>query len=124
MQGLVCGNVLDLLGLITLDTCGECKSDGDCTPGQLCAPDVSVGDFSGVNECIAPGSLPQDAYCLLDGNGDDACMSGICSVVDVMGLAQLGACGECDSGTDCNGGTCVAGELVIDTGVLTGSTCQ
>lgn len=123
MDGLVCGNVFDILGTIQIDTCGECSADGDCMANDICAPAVTVAEFKGVNECIAPGSRPQDAYCLLEGNGDDACMSGICSAVDVMGLAEIGACGECDTDADCNGGTCEPGALDLGTGSLTGSTC-
>jgi hypothetical protein len=123
MPGLVCGNVLDLLGLIQINTCGNCESDLDC-PGQLCAPLADIGEFNGFNDCIDSGSLPQDSYCLLEGNGDQACASGVCSTIDIMGLAEIGACGECNSDADCLGGTCVFGEFVLDTGTLTGSTCQ
>lgn len=37
MPGLVCANVLDLLGLIQITTCGECDSSSDCSNGQICA---------------------------------------------------------------------------------------
>ena len=122
-DGLSCGNVLSLLGVVEINTCGECASDADCTD-QICAPVVVVEEFSGVNSCIDANSLPQDSFCNLEGNGNDACESGICSVVDIMGLAQIGSCGECNEDADCNGGTCVAGEFILDTGTLVGSTCQ
>jgi hypothetical protein len=80
-------------------------------------------DFSGVNTCITPNSLGQDSFCKLEGNGNSACQSGICSTIDVMGLAQIGACGECNSDADCMG-VCVAGMFDLDTAALTGSTCQ
>lgn len=122
--GLSCSNALNLLNLIELNTCGECLTDADCM-GTICAPLVSISDFSGYNACIEPGSLAQDSFCNLGGNGDDACMTGICSTVDIMGLDQLGACGECKTSADCGGnGTCVAGVFDLDTAVLTGSTCQ
>jgi hypothetical protein len=123
-DGLVCGSVLDLLGLIQISTCGNCEGDADCSMGLICAPVVSVMDFSGVNDCIAPNSLPQDSYCLLAGNGNAACQSGVCSTVDIMALAEIGACGECNVDADCVGGTCVLGEFNIGTATLTGSTCQ
>lgn len=123
MPGLVCANVLDLLGLIQITTCGECDSSSDCSNGQICAPVASIEEFGGANECIAPGSLPQDAYCLLDGNGDQAC-NDLCSTVDMQGLAEIGACGECNTDGDCGGGNCIAGEFDVDTAVLTGSICQ
>ncbi len=121
---LVCGNVLDLLGLIQINTCGNCEDDGVCTDGQICAPLVTVSEFSGINDCIDPGSVEQDGFCTLEGNGDDACMSGICSSIDIMGLAEVGACGECNSDDDCDGGTCVAGEFDLNVGDLSGSTCE
>ena len=123
MPGLQCGNVLDILGLIQINSCGECTTDADCMQGMICAPQVSVADFAGVNTCILPGDLPQDAYCLLDGNGNQACMSGICSSVALMDIAQLGACGECMSDADCNGGTCMPGQFLFDQGTITGSKC-
>jgi hypothetical protein len=127
-DGLSCGNVLDLLGLIQINTCGECADDSNCMGGDICAPIVVVSDFSGVNSCIMPGSLEQDAFCKLaaeGGNGDAACMSGICSTIDIMGLASIGACGECNEDADCGGnGTCVAGTFDLDTAALSGSTCQ
>jgi hypothetical protein len=83
-------------------------------------------EFSGINDCIDLNSLGQDAFCNLEGNGNDACESGICSTIDIMGLAQVGACGQCNTDADCMGGTptCTAGEFILDTGTLVGSTCQ
>jgi hypothetical protein len=121
-EGLVCGSVLDLLGLLEINTCGNCVSDADCV-GQICAPVVSVMEFSGVNDCIDPNTLPQDSFCNLMGNGNQACQSGICSTIDIMGLAEIGACGQCNTDADCMG-TCVAGEFILEGGTLVGSTCQ
>jgi hypothetical protein len=125
-DGLVCGNVLNLLeGLIQINTCGNCVDDSVCTDGTICAPVVSVMDFSGVNECIEPLSLPQDSFCNLEGNGDMACASGICSTIDIMGLAEVGSCGECNTDAECMGGaTCSPGQFVLDTGSLLGSVCE
>jgi hypothetical protein len=123
-EGRRCGLVLSLLGLIELRTCGECVSGADCTGGTICAPLVDVPNWTGVNTCVEPRSLPQNSYCLLEGNGNDACMSGICSTVDVQGIAQVGACGECNTDADCAGGTCVAGEFILDGGMLVGSRCM
>lgn len=120
---LSCSNALDLLGLVQLNTCGSCLDDSECG-NQICASLVSFSQFAGHRECIDPQSLPQDAFCELEFNGNEVCASGICSTVDLMGLAEIGACGECNVDADCNGGVCVAGEFVLDTGVLLGSTCQ
>ncbi len=122
MDGLSCATVLDILGLVTISTCGNCSDDSDCGD-QICAPLVNVDEFSGFNECIDAGSVPQDGFCNVGANGDAACESGICSEVDIMGLASVGSCGECSSDADCGGGTCQAGAFDFETGVLTGSTC-
>jgi hypothetical protein len=123
-DGLTCGTVLDLLGLIQISTCGECMADADCDMGNICAPVVIVEEFNGQNTCIAPNSLAQNSFCNLEGNGDEACESGICSTIDIMGLAQVGACGECNTDADCGmGQTCTLGEFILDTGSLVGSVC-
>ena len=120
---LVCEEVFDLLGLVSIRTCSTCRTNADCEPGLLCAPSFELSEFNGVKLCVEPGSLPQDSSCELDGDGDQVCASGICSVVDVMGLAELGACGSCNTDLDCDSGSCIPGEFEVDTGAITGSTC-
>lgn len=123
VDGLSCGNALDLMGLIQINSCGECLSDADCN-GQICAPLVVLEEFTGYNACIEPSSLPFNAYCSLNGNGIEACASGICSVVDIMGLAEIGACGECIVDDDCSDGTsCWPGEFYPAMGWMHGSEC-
>jgi len=123
-EGLVCSTVLDLLsGVITISTCSNCETDNDCEAPNICAPVVDVAEFSGINDCVAPDSLPQDSYCNLGDNGDAAC-EGICSVVDVEGITEIGACGECVDDNDCNGGTCVPGSFDLGGGTLSGSSCS
>jgi hypothetical protein len=122
-EGLSCGNVLSLLGVVEINTCGECASDADCDGGDICAPIVVVEEFNGQNTCIVPGTLPQHSFCNIGAAGDAACMD-ICSTVDIMGLAQVGACGECKNNDDCNGGTCTFGAFDIGNGTLTGSVCS
>lgn len=124
MLGLECANVFSLLGAIQLNTCSECLSDGQCGDGQICAPTFTFQEYAGARTCVPPNSLPQDAYCELENNGDLACASGRCSAIDIMGLAQIGACGECLSDNDCGEGSCVAGLLNLDDGMLTGSWCD
>lgn len=122
-DGLSCGIVLDVLGIIQISTCGECMSDDECTD-QICAPVVDVMAFNGQNTCIDANSLPQNSFCQLEGNGDEACESGICSTIDIMGFAEVGACGECNTNDDCEPGqTCEPGEFNIDEGMLVGSAC-
>jgi hypothetical protein len=119
---LACANVFDLLGVISLNTCGSCLDDDECGD-QICAPIFELSAWAGHLECIDPQSLPKNAYCDLEGNGDQVCASGICSVVDVMGLAEVGVCGECNVDADCGMGWCQPGELVLESGQLFGSTC-
>jgi hypothetical protein len=119
---LACGNVFDLLGVISLNTCGSCLDDAECGD-QICAPIFELSAWAGQLECIDPQSLPKNAYCNFEFNGDQVCASGICSVVDVMGLAEVGVCGECNVDADCGMGWCQPGELVLESGQLFGSTC-
>jgi hypothetical protein len=121
-DGLTCGTVLSILGTIEINTCSNCETDADCAEGLICSPDVDVQEFSGILDCIEPGSMLQDEFCDLEGNGDEACAD-FCSSVDIMGIAQIGACGECRDDDDCDGGTCMFGGFDLDTGTLTGSTC-
>ncbi|MFV8751367.1 hypothetical protein ACNOYE_12550 [Nannocystaceae bacterium ST9] len=122
-DGLQCGTAIDLVGLITIESCGTCLADQDCLDDQICAPLVALTEFYGVKDCIAPNSLAQNSYCDLNEAGEQACASGICSSVDIQGLAQIGACGECNVGADCPSGLCMPGAFVVDTGELLGSTC-
>jgi hypothetical protein len=121
--GLTCELAMDLLGLIMINGCSDCASDADCG-AQICTAIIEFGAFRGHKTCIPPGSLAQNEMCDLEGNGDEACASGICSTVDIMGLAQIGVCGECDYDGDCGfGGICDPGSFDINTGVALGSTC-
>ncbi|MEZ4381295.1 MAG: hypothetical protein R3A79_08090 [Nannocystaceae bacterium] len=123
-EGLVCATTLDLLaGLLSLKTCGECVDDDACEAGELCAPNLTVSEFKGQMECVTAGSMPLDAFCTLGPAGDAACMSGKCSEVSIMDIETVGACGECTADADCQGGTCEAGALDLNAGVLTGSRC-
>jgi hypothetical protein len=123
--GLSCVNIFDLLGLISVNTCSSCASDLDCQGLDICAPMFDLAAWQGSAQCIPPGSLPQDSSCSLDGNGDQACMSGICSVVDIMAIAEIGACGECNNNADCGGNElCNPGHFILNDGTLVGSFCQ
>jgi hypothetical protein len=127
MEGLLCGNVLSLLGVVEINTCGECATDADCTDPtlSLCAPVVVVEEFSGLNTCIEPKTLENNMFCNLEGNGDEACAN-VCSTVDIMGLAMIGACGDCNTDADCTdpgAPTCQAGEFDLEAGTLGGSAC-
>jgi hypothetical protein len=119
---LSCADTFDLLGLIVINTCGSCMDDSECG-NQICAPLVDIAQFGGQMDCIEPNSLPNNAFCDLEGNGAQVCASGKCGVIDIMGLAEIGACGECTNDADCGMGTCVVGEFILDSGTLLGSTC-
>ncbi|MBL9103265.1 MAG: hypothetical protein JNL82_20130 [Myxococcales bacterium] len=122
MPALFCTPPIDGGGL-TPNTCGECVDAGDCGGGQLCSP-VIPGDGSfGQTECVAPGSLPNDAPCPLDAqDGDAACSSGHCGDVSVMGVFLVPVCGECEADGDCpNGFTCTPGGF---NGAFVGAVCE
>jgi hypothetical protein len=122
MDGLSCELVFSLLDVLVINSCSECETISDCDMGFLCAPVFSPADFAGVRACITPGSLSAGSYCELGVMGSFACETGTCAAVDVQGIAQIGACGECSTDADCMG-SCVPGEYDFETGTLTGSTC-
>jgi hypothetical protein len=121
--GLTCENAMSLLGLIEINGCSDCASDADCG-AQICTAMVDFGSFRGHKTCVSPGSLAQNEMCDLEGNGDVACASGICSTVNIMGLAEIGVCGECNTDSDCDFGFCDVGSFDLETGVALGSTCN
>jgi hypothetical protein len=129
-DGLSCGTVLSLIGLIEVSTCGACESDDDCMDevAPNCTPIFDTTTFTGQNYCLAGNSLSLNEFCDFEGNGDVHCASNQCSIVDASGIAEVGACGECNLQNDdgCEDGeTCVAGSYdLMGTGALTGSTCQ
>lgn len=121
MDGLFCAAIIDLPGLVP-EFCGECATSGDCTDGDICAPTLEPGAYSGHRACVEPGSAPNDSLCPHDQiDGDAACMSGHCGTVSVMGIVDVGVCGECDDASDCMGGVCQPG--TFDMGEPNGSEC-
>lgn len=123
-DGLYCAEVVNLGGLFNGNFCSECKDDTMCPDGQLCAPHVEFMDLmniGGQRNCVDPGTVPNDQVCDHEGNGDEAC-EGFCTAADIMGLIEIGVCGECESDADCMGGaTCMPATLGFD-GVA-GSSC-
>lgn len=133
----VCGVLLNVPGIISVATCGECVGDmgnGDCLDAALpnCSPTYDVENFSGQYVCVADNSVPQDGGCnLFDPEMDDtpignsACESGFCGEANVMGLLKVGICGECNSNDDCpQGQTCTDPQVDLQMAVLVGSVCQ
>jgi hypothetical protein len=117
--------ILDVAGILQASTCSECGSDSDCAdPDPLCTIQYDIGNVSGQKVCVAPGSVPDGDGCDLEGSGAMACESGICNDIDIMGLASVGICGECESDADCTGGqTCTEGSVDLETGDVTPSAC-
>jgi len=119
-MGLECGEIVNIPGIVTASTCGECDDNADCTPGDSCQPDYDLTQFTGVLECTADGSLANGHGCTLDADGDAACSSGFCEDADLMGLLTLGVCSECASDADCGPGTCNPPELDVVLGLIPG----
>jgi hypothetical protein len=121
-----CGLVLEVPGIISVATCGECETNADCGPAEpICTPVYDLPDFTGVLVCKAVGSVANDQGCALAPGGAQACASGTCAVSDVMGLFELGICSECDANADCQPGQiCTPAIVDLDAGVLIGSVCQ
>lgn len=127
-----CGLVLDATPIIKVQTCGECKSNADCSDDASpnCSPTISIGDFSGINSCVPDASVPNDSACnyIEDGGvpiGNVACESGKCGVAVVMGVVKIGACGECFVDGDCEDGKKCQDPFVDDmSGELFGAKCM
>ncbi len=124
--GLVCAELFDAKGFVNASFCSTCKTDEDCPGAELCAPQYVDGELAGYRTCVAPGSVPNDQGCPVDGNGvgnDAACASGICNVADAFGLGILiGVCGECETSQDCGGGVCI--DAVASLMGVQGAKCQ
>jgi hypothetical protein len=122
-EGAYCAEVVDLGGLVNGNFCSSCKDDSHCMDGQLCAPMIEFMDLmniGGQRSCVDPKSVPNDQVCDHEGNGDEACM-GVCSTASLMGLIEIGVCGECETDADCMDGVCTPAELGF--GGVVGSTC-
>jgi Cys-rich repeat protein len=122
-DGLFCAEVVNLGGLFNGNFCSECKVDADCPEGQLCAPQIEFMDLmniAGQRACIDPESAPDGQLCDADGSGDEQC-SGFCTTADIMGLLEVGVCGECETDADCAMGTCMPAMVGLDG--FAGSTC-
>ncbi|MCA9688960.1 MAG: hypothetical protein KC636_05080 [Myxococcales bacterium] len=116
-----CGVILEAAGLFSFATCGECSDDGDCPiDAPYCAPSLDNAFMvAGLNECVAAGSLQLHESCAI--GSDAACASGVCSVALIMGVVEVGICGECSSDDDC-AGTCLDAWIDND-GALIGAQC-
>ncbi|MCA9717064.1 MAG: hypothetical protein H6713_33215 [Myxococcales bacterium] len=111
---LMCGTVLDAAGILTVSTCGDCAESADCMDAAEpnCAPTIDVANFTGTLQCVADGAIPNDNACV-KGEGK-ACESGVCSIAVVMGVIEVGICGECDADNPCQSGSCTDAWVDID----------
>ncbi len=129
---LSCGTLLEVPGIISVATCGECAENADCVDPALpnCTPTYDVMNFSGKYVCVADNTVPNNEGCNLTEEmgapvGNQACMSGFCGEALVMGLLSVGICGECNSDSDCNmGQTCSDPQVDLENALLVGSVCQ
>ncbi|MFO7565726.1 MAG: hypothetical protein R6X02_23995 [Enhygromyxa sp.] len=122
-EDLHCAEVVNLGGLFNGSFCSECKIDDDCPDGQLCAPQIefmNLMDISGQRACIDPGTAPNNQLCDADGAGDEQC-EGWCTTADIMGLLEVGVCGECETDDHCTEGTCMPAMVGFDG--FAGSVC-
>jgi hypothetical protein len=120
---LYCAEVVNLGGLFNGNFCSECQTDEHCPDGQLCAPSIEFSgleDVSGHRTCIEPNTAPNDQLCDADGAGDEQCI-GYCMTADLMGLIEVGICGDCKTDEHCDGGTCTP--AMISFSGFSGSTC-
>lgn len=123
-DGYQCATILEVPGILEAATCSECLTDAECDEGLLCSPTYDVLNISGQNICREPGSVPNGEGCDFDGTGDTACTSGLCAMVDIMGLLQVGVCGDCEVDADCTApDVCRMPDVDIATGMVTPPTC-
>lgn len=116
---LVCAEIISIPGILTASTCSECASDMDCGM-DTCQPDYDLPNFTGVNECVMPGSLADGHGCDLV-TGDAACSSGHCAQGDLMGIVIVGVCSECEVDPDCGPGeVCVPPDVDLIAGLTAG----
>lgn len=97
---LHCVQIIDVPSIIQASSCSECRNDRDCGP-NLCSPRYHIMEITGEWVCVESGTVANGEGCDLDGSGDAACLSGICAPADIMGLTQVGICGDCASDEDC-----------------------
>jgi hypothetical protein len=122
MGPFVCAVIIEVPGVLTRSTCGECITDAECN-GDLCSPDVDLMNFDGARSCIVPFSKPLGSFCDLDTGGNE-CSTGHCGVADLMGLVQFGVCSDCTSGDDCIiGESCVPPSVELD-GTIVAGYCE
>jgi hypothetical protein len=120
----VCAVVLDVPGVFTAATCGECNDSSDCDGDEICNPHYDVAELSGYLGCVAPGSVALGEGCLMSDEGDAACASGHCATATVMGILELGVCSECKVDGDCEDGeVCNAPDVDLAAGLIAG-TCD
>lgn len=129
----ICAKVLDVPGILTVATCSACADNGDCPANAAnCTPVYDIQGFTGVLECVPDGFVPDGQGCSLtpDNNddplGDEACASGSCGAADIMGVFQIGVCGECNSDLDCQMlglDSCDPPQVDINSGDVFPATC-
>lgn len=114
MGDLVCSEIIDTGGIINASFCSECGPQAPCTDGQICTPFYDLGNLGGSLICADPGSVEDGEGCPIEGGEGvgEACASGHCGIAVLLGLAELGVCGECSTDEDCPemGQTCVPPE--------------
>lgn len=122
-DGLFCAEVVNLGGLFNGNFCSECKVDADCMDGQLCAPQLEFMDImnvAGQRACIDPKTAPDNQLCDANGSGDEQCEN-FCTTADIMGLIEVGVCGQCETDMDCAMGACTPAMVGLDG--FSGSVC-
>jgi len=118
-----CEQIIDVPTVIEASTCSECGSDADCGD-ELCSPRYHIREITGEWVCVPPGSVPNGEGCNLEGTGDLACASGFCAPASIMGLTQVGICGDCRTDEDCpEPQVCAPTGWMIGTWTVTPSAC-
>jgi hypothetical protein len=123
-DGLVCAELIDTGGLFNANFCSDCETDADCTDDQRCTPYYDTESLGGYLTCVDPMSVADGQGCpIVDGMGDGSvCLNGHCGIADILGVVEIGVCGNCTTQDDCDEGqTCMP--AVADMSGLTGPMC-
>lgn len=92
--------------------CGECDDDEDCLSGGCTVHSPYAATGSTCNDGSAGDGCESDDAC----SGDLHC--GV--VLDILGLIELGTCGQCATDADCTDGAAAFCTPIVDTEEFSG----
>lgn len=95
-----CDPIVDGAEGLLPNACNECRADSDCAAPERCVPAIDIVQYTGKKSCVAPGTVANDGLCPTT-NGGPICITGICNILNIGGLLDVGVCGQCAADADC-----------------------